>query len=79
MAEHILKSHNKTLLLYHLVFPAKYRKEVFSDSAELVIVETDQRDIARHFAVGIADIMAIAPGTSSFHNNSTAAGGLGST
>jgi len=24
MDEHIYKSHNKTLLLYHLVFPAKY-------------------------------------------------------
>ena len=32
MTEHILKSHNKTLLLYHLVFPAKYRKEIFSDA-----------------------------------------------
>lgn len=31
MTEHILKSHNKTLLLYHLVFPAKYRKDIFSD------------------------------------------------
>ena len=33
MTEHILESHNKTLLLYHLVFPAKYRKEIFSDEA----------------------------------------------
>ncbi len=32
MNEHILKSHNKTLLLYHLVFPAKYRKKIFSDA-----------------------------------------------
>ena len=31
MTEHILKSHNKTLLLYHLVFPAKYQQEIFSD------------------------------------------------
>ena len=28
--EHIYKSHNKTLLLYHLVFPAKYRRKVFT-------------------------------------------------
>ena len=26
--EHIYKRHNKTLLLYHLVFPVKYRKKV---------------------------------------------------
>ena len=31
MSEHIYKSHNKTLLLYHLVFPSKYRREIFSD------------------------------------------------
>jgi REP element-mobilizing transposase RayT len=32
--EHIYKSHNKTLLLYHLVFPAKYRKKVFDDTID---------------------------------------------
>jgi putative transposase len=34
MSEHIYKSHNKTLLLYHLVFPAKYRRKVFSADVE---------------------------------------------
>lgn len=28
---HISKSHNKRLLLYHLVFPAKYRRKVFTE------------------------------------------------
>ena len=32
MSEHILKRHNKTLLLYHLVFPLKYRKAVITKS-----------------------------------------------
>ena len=33
--EHIYKRHNKTLLLYHLVFPMKYRKRVLtSESGE---------------------------------------------
>jgi putative transposase len=31
MSEHILKRHNKSLLLYHLVFPLKYRKGVITD------------------------------------------------
>ncbi|MFC2107795.1 IS200/IS605 family transposase [Bacteroidota bacterium] len=31
MSEHVLKRHNKTLLLYHLVFPLKYRKEVITE------------------------------------------------
>ena len=30
MTEHILKSHNKTLLLFHLVCPVKYRRKAIS-------------------------------------------------
>ena len=30
MSEHIKKRHNKTVLLYHLVFPLKYRREVIT-------------------------------------------------
>ena len=32
--QHIYKSHNKTLLLYHLVFPAKYRKKIFGEEVD---------------------------------------------
>ena len=32
--EHIYKSHNKSLLLYHLVFPAKYRRKIFTEEVE---------------------------------------------
>jgi len=39
MGEHIYKSHNKTLLLYHLVFPAKYRRKVFSEQVEKTLKE----------------------------------------
>ena len=39
MSEHILKSHNKTLLLYHLVFPAKYRRKVFTKEIEKSLIE----------------------------------------
>ena len=34
MDKHIYKSHNKTLLLYHMVFPAKYRKKIFDDEVD---------------------------------------------
>jgi putative transposase len=34
VSEHIHKRHNKTLLLYHLVFPVKYRKKVFTNEIE---------------------------------------------
>jgi len=30
-AKHIKKSHNKTLLIYHIVCPAKYRRKVFTE------------------------------------------------
>ncbi len=34
MDEHVYKSHNKTLLLYHFVFPAKYRRKIFDDKID---------------------------------------------
>ena len=34
MTDHILKRHNKNLLLYHIVCPAKYRRQVFTASVE---------------------------------------------
>ncbi len=39
MSEHIVKRHNKTLLLYHLVVPAKYRKDVFTERVEQTLKE----------------------------------------
>ena len=35
MSEHILKRHNKTLILYHIVCPAKYRQQLFTEGVEL--------------------------------------------
>ena len=34
MVEHIIKSHNKSLIIFHLVCPVKYRRKVFSESNE---------------------------------------------
>ena len=34
MSDHVYKSHNKTLLLYHLVFPTKYRRKVITSEVE---------------------------------------------
>ena len=31
MSDHIFKSHNKSLLLHHLVCPIKYRRKVLTD------------------------------------------------
>jgi putative transposase len=37
---HIRKSHNKTCLLYHIVCPVKYRREVLTDGVVKTLTET---------------------------------------
>jgi REP element-mobilizing transposase RayT len=39
MSEHILKRHNKTLLLYHIVCPTKYRRKVVTEEVENTLKE----------------------------------------
>jgi putative transposase len=39
MSEYIHKSHNVTVLLYHLVFPAKYRRAVFDEHVDKELKE----------------------------------------
>jgi len=39
MSEYIHKSHNVTVLLYHLVVPAKYRRAVFDEQVDAVLQE----------------------------------------
>jgi len=40
MSEHIIKSHNKTLFLYHLVCPVKYRRKAISADVSETIKKT---------------------------------------
>ncbi|MCC8417421.1 MAG: IS200/IS605 family transposase, partial [Rickettsia endosymbiont of Bryobia graminum] len=37
MSKYIHKSHNVTVLLYHMVFPAKYRRALFDVSVDQVL------------------------------------------
>ena len=37
--EHLTKRHNKTLFIYHLVCPAKYRRKVFTEPVENTLKE----------------------------------------
>ena len=39
MSEYIIKRHNKTIILYHLVCPAKYRRKVFTEKVERTLKE----------------------------------------
>jgi putative transposase len=47
MGEHILKSHNKTLLMYHIVATVKYRKSLLdlkvSDYLKQVCIDISER------------------------------------
>ena len=47
MSEHIVKRHNKTVLLYHLVFPLKYRRKVITEeigeSLKVICIEISDR------------------------------------
>lgn len=40
MSEYIHKSHNVTVLMYHLVFPAKYRRAVIDGEVDEVLKQT---------------------------------------
>ena len=40
MSEYIHKSHNVSVLLYHFVCPAKYRRAIFSESVTETLVRT---------------------------------------
>ncbi len=42
MSEHIKKEHNKTLLLFHLVCPARYRQDVFTSEVAQTLKEICQ-------------------------------------
>ena len=46
--QYLHKSHNVSVLLYHLVFPAKYRRVVFDASVDVVLREVCLEITARY-------------------------------
>lgn len=56
ISEYIHRSHNVTVLLYHLVFPAKYRRTIFDEAvdAELKVVclEIEDRYQVKFLEIG---------------------------
>ena len=56
MRTYIHKSHNVTVLLYHLVFPAKYRRAVFDDAVDKhlrdVCLEIEKRYQIKFLEIG---------------------------
>ena len=56
MSEYVHKSHNETVLMYHLVFPAKYRRAIFDEKIDtelrIVCLEIEQRFEIKFLEIG---------------------------
>ena len=57
MSEHVTKSHNKSLLLYHLVCPVKYRRNLITDEIEKSLIEVCD-GIAERYEIFFVEIGA---------------------
>ncbi len=55
MSEFIHKSHNVSVLLYHIVCPAKYRRLVINDSVDKTIHETCE-EISKRYEIRFLEI-----------------------
>jgi REP element-mobilizing transposase RayT len=55
MSEYIHKSHNVSVLLYHLVFPAKYRRVVFDKGVDRALSDVCQ-EIEKRYQIQFLEI-----------------------
>ncbi|MEG2311013.1 MAG: IS200/IS605 family transposase [Clostridia bacterium] len=55
MSEYIHKSHNVSILLYHYVCPAKYRRVVFNEKVEEILVNTCT-EISKRYEINFIEI-----------------------
>jgi putative transposase len=57
MSEYVHKNHNVSVLIYHLVFPAKYRKAVFDKEVDQalkeVCIEIEKRYEVKFLEIGV--------------------------
>ena len=56
MSDYVHKSHNVTVLMYHLIFPAKYRRAIFDEKIDTelrnVCLEIEQRFEIKFLEIG---------------------------
>jgi len=55
MSKYIHKSHNVTVLTYHLIFPVKYRRTVIDENVDVVLKEVCL-DIEKRYEVKFLEI-----------------------
>ena len=55
MSQYIHKTHNVSVLLYHYVCSAKYRRVIFDDTVDNIIVQTC-KEISKRYEINIVEI-----------------------
>ena len=55
MSEYIHKSHNVSILLYHYVCPAKYRRVIFDDTVDKILIQTCN-EISKRYEINVMEI-----------------------
>ncbi len=55
MSNYIYGFHNVSVLLYHYVCPAKYRRVIFDDSVDKVLIQTC-KEISKRYEINIVEI-----------------------
>lgn len=55
MSNYIHNLHNVSVLLYHYVCPAKYRRVIFDDSVDKVLIQAC-KEISKRFEINIVEI-----------------------
>ena len=55
MSEYIHKSHNVSILLYHYVCPAKYRRVIFDTKVDEILIETC-KEISKRYEINFIEI-----------------------
>lgn len=55
MSEYIHKAHNVSILLYHYVCLAKYRRVIFDDSVDKILIQTC-KEISKRYDINIMEI-----------------------
>ena len=55
MSQYIHKSHNVSVLLYHYVCSVKYRRVIFDDTVNKIIIQTCE-EISKRYDINVVEI-----------------------
>ena len=55
MSQYIHKVHNVSVLLYHYVCPTKYRRVIFDDIVDKILIQTC-KEISKRYEINVVEI-----------------------